>query len=106
MDRMDYFKKAGKTIILVSHALDLVRSWCDEALWLDAGLFLSADRQERSKGIRPMGSRPVPRRCCNDFQSFKLKLWLRPTLKSRLLSASQFIAHGNIGISLAERNIL
>jgi ABC-type polysaccharide/polyol phosphate transport system ATPase subunit len=38
MDRMNFFKKQGKTIILVSHNLEIVRSWCDEAIWLDAGL--------------------------------------------------------------------
>lgn len=38
MDRMDHFKALGKTIILVSHALELVQSWSDEAVWLDAGL--------------------------------------------------------------------
>ena len=37
IERMNRFKKAGKTIILVSHALDLVRSWCDQAVWLHEG---------------------------------------------------------------------
>ena len=37
MERMDFFKKADKTIILVSHALETVKSWCEEAVWLDAG---------------------------------------------------------------------
>ena len=36
--RMNRFKEAGKTIILVSHALDLVRSWCDHAVWLHEGI--------------------------------------------------------------------
>jgi ABC-type polysaccharide/polyol phosphate transport system ATPase subunit len=38
MERMSSFKKQDKTIILVSHDLQLVRSWCDEAIWLDRGL--------------------------------------------------------------------
>ena len=37
MDRMNHFRGSGKTIILVSHDLPLVQSWCDEAVWLDAG---------------------------------------------------------------------
>ena len=37
MERMNYFKTVGKTIVLVSHALDMIQSWCDEAVWLDAG---------------------------------------------------------------------
>ena len=27
----------GKTMILVSHALDLIQSWCDVAVWLHEG---------------------------------------------------------------------
>ncbi len=38
MDRMGHFKASGKTIILVSHDLELVQSWSDEAVWLDGGL--------------------------------------------------------------------
>ncbi len=38
MERMNTFKKRDKTIILVSHDLELIRSWCDEAIWLDRGL--------------------------------------------------------------------
>lgn len=38
MTLLNPFKKVGKTIILVSHALETVRTWCDETLWLDGGL--------------------------------------------------------------------
>lgn len=38
MDRMNHLKKVGKTMVLVTHDLGLVRSWCDEAIWLDGGL--------------------------------------------------------------------
>ena len=31
------FKKAGKTVILVSHAMESVRSMCDQAAWLSHG---------------------------------------------------------------------
>jgi ABC-type polysaccharide/polyol phosphate transport system ATPase subunit len=37
MERIYGFRKAGKTIIFVSHALDVVRSLCDVAVWLDHG---------------------------------------------------------------------
>jgi ABC-2 type transport system ATP-binding protein/lipopolysaccharide transport system ATP-binding protein len=37
MDRMNQFKKEGKTIILVSHDLMTVKNWCDKAMWLDEG---------------------------------------------------------------------
>jgi lipopolysaccharide transport system ATP-binding protein len=30
-------KKAGKTVILVSHSMDTVRSMCDHAAWLNKG---------------------------------------------------------------------
>ena len=32
------FKKRGKTILFVTHQLDLIQRFCDEALWLDAGV--------------------------------------------------------------------
>ena len=37
IDRMSNFKKAGKTIILVTHDLPIVERFCDQALWLDSG---------------------------------------------------------------------
>jgi len=35
--RMDEFKKSGKTILLVTHDLPIVKNWCHQALWLDGG---------------------------------------------------------------------
>ncbi|MEN3009739.1 MAG: ABC transporter ATP-binding protein [Candidatus Bipolaricaulaceae bacterium] len=35
--RMDEFKKQGKTILLVTHDLATVKSWCHQALWLNNG---------------------------------------------------------------------
>jgi len=37
MERIYSFRKAGKTIIFVSHAMEVVRSLCDVAVWLDHG---------------------------------------------------------------------
>ncbi len=37
MERIYSFRQAGKTIIFVSHALEIVRSLCDHAVWLDRG---------------------------------------------------------------------
>ncbi|MBO9373753.1 MAG: ABC transporter ATP-binding protein [Chloroflexus sp.] len=37
IDRIYNFRRAGKTIVFVSHALDVVRSLCDVAVWLDHG---------------------------------------------------------------------
>ena len=36
-DRFADFKRRGKTILLVTHSLNLVERLCDEAVWLDAG---------------------------------------------------------------------
>ncbi|MCB0309621.1 MAG: ABC transporter ATP-binding protein [Bdellovibrionales bacterium] len=36
-DRLSTLRKAGKTLLLVTHDLAAVERWCDEALWLDAG---------------------------------------------------------------------
>jgi lipopolysaccharide transport system ATP-binding protein len=37
MDRIFRFRQLGKTIIFVSHALETVRTLCDQAVWLDHG---------------------------------------------------------------------
>ena len=37
LDKFAEFKRRGKTILLVTHALSMVERFCDEALWLDAG---------------------------------------------------------------------
>lgn len=36
-ERMEAFKKQGKTILFVSHDLGAVEDWCHKALWLDGG---------------------------------------------------------------------
>ena len=38
LDKFADFKRRGKTILLVTHSLGLVERFCDEALWMDAGL--------------------------------------------------------------------
>jgi ABC-type polysaccharide/polyol phosphate transport system ATPase subunit len=37
LDKFAEFKRRGRTILLVTHALGLVERFCEEALWLDAG---------------------------------------------------------------------
>ncbi len=37
LDRMDYFRKAGKTVLFVSHDPQLVQRFCNRALWLEGG---------------------------------------------------------------------
>ena len=37
LDKFAEFRRRGKTIVLVTHTLDLVTRLCDEAAWLDAG---------------------------------------------------------------------
>jgi ABC-type polysaccharide/polyol phosphate transport system ATPase subunit len=38
LDKFAEFRRRGRTILLVTHSLDLVARFCDEALWLDAGV--------------------------------------------------------------------
>lgn len=38
MNKMNEFREAGKTIILVTHDSQAVEQWCDEALWLNNGV--------------------------------------------------------------------
>ena len=37
LDKFAEFRRRNKTILLVTHSLDLVEKFCDEALWLDSG---------------------------------------------------------------------
>ena len=37
LDKFAEFKRRGKTILLVTHALGLVERFCDEAVWMDGG---------------------------------------------------------------------
>ena len=37
LDKFAEFKRRGKTILLVTHALPMVERFCDDALWLDHG---------------------------------------------------------------------
>jgi ABC-type polysaccharide/polyol phosphate transport system ATPase subunit len=39
-DRMEYFRKSGATVLLVSHSVDLIRSLCQRALLLEHGKVL------------------------------------------------------------------
>src|SRR6185369_4266236 len=37
LDKFADFRRRGKTVLLVTHMLDLVTRFCDEAIWLDHG---------------------------------------------------------------------
>jgi len=37
LDKFAEFRRRGRTVILVTHSLDLVERFCEEALWLDEG---------------------------------------------------------------------
>ena len=38
LDKFAEFRRKGRTVLLVTHSLDLVTRFCDEALWLDTGV--------------------------------------------------------------------
>jgi len=50
LDKFAEFKRRGKTILLVTHALGLVERFCDDALWLDAGHVRGAGDPKRIVG--------------------------------------------------------
>jgi len=37
LDKFAEFRQRGKTVVIVTHSLDLVTRFCDQAVWLDAG---------------------------------------------------------------------
>ena len=45
-DKMDEFKKSGKTILFVSHAVTQMSSFCDKVLWLHHGNLLGVAKPE------------------------------------------------------------
>jgi lipopolysaccharide transport system ATP-binding protein len=45
-DRIARFKSEGKTIMLVSHETEVVREFCDEALWLSSGRIILHGRPD------------------------------------------------------------
>ena len=61
--KFDEFRRSGRTIVIVTHSLDMVTRFCDEAIWLDQGhvrsqgspqqvidAYLAAVAQEESAG--------------------------------------------------------
>ena len=38
LDKFSEFRRRGRTVLLVTHSLDLVTRFCDEALWIDSGV--------------------------------------------------------------------
>ena len=38
LDKFSELRRRGRTVLLVTHSLDLVARFCDEALWLDGGV--------------------------------------------------------------------
>src|SRR5262245_40704978 len=38
LDKFADFRRRGRTVLLVTHSLDLVARFCDEAVWLDQGI--------------------------------------------------------------------
>jgi ABC-type polysaccharide/polyol phosphate transport system ATPase subunit len=38
LDKFAEFRRRGKTVLIVTHSLDLVTRFCDKALWLDGGV--------------------------------------------------------------------
>jgi ABC-type polysaccharide/polyol phosphate transport system ATPase subunit len=50
LDKFAEFRRRGKTILLVTHSLNLVERFCDEALWLDQGRAMSHGDPKRVVG--------------------------------------------------------
>src|SRR5207244_2860434 len=50
LDKFAEFRRRGRTILLVTHSLNLVERFCDEALWLDEGRALAHGDPKRVVG--------------------------------------------------------
>lgn len=59
IDRMLAFRRAGKTMVCVSHSMDTLRKMCDRAMWLDRGQVILQGTLEEV--IAAYQGRSVPR---------------------------------------------
>jgi ABC-type polysaccharide/polyol phosphate transport system ATPase subunit len=50
LDKFAEFKRSNKTILLVTHSLNLIERFCDEAIWLDNGRAMSHGDPKRVVG--------------------------------------------------------
>jgi ABC-type polysaccharide/polyol phosphate transport system ATPase subunit len=50
LDKFAEFKRRGRTILLVTHSLDMIEKYCDEAIWIDHGEKLSEGDPKRVVG--------------------------------------------------------
>jgi ABC-type polysaccharide/polyol phosphate transport system ATPase subunit len=50
LDKFAEFKRSNKTILLVTHSLNLIERFCDEALWLDGGRAMTHGDPKRVVG--------------------------------------------------------
>jgi ABC-type polysaccharide/polyol phosphate transport system ATPase subunit len=50
LDKFAEFRRRNKTILLVTHSLNLVEKFCDEAIWIDAGHAMSHGDPKRVVG--------------------------------------------------------
>jgi len=74
LDKFAEFRRRGKTVLLVTHSLNMVTRFCDEALWLDAGVvraqgdpkrvidtyLLDVARAENAALAEPKAQLPIP----------------------------------------------
>ena len=44
--KMRQFQEQGKTIILVSHSMEAVKSFCNRVIWMDKGTMRAEGRPE------------------------------------------------------------
>ena len=72
LDKFAEFRRRSKTILLVTHSLNLVERFCDEALWLDGGR--SGPRRSPARRRRPTSPTSRSRRSAT---------WPRPTPRRR-----------------------
>ena len=84
LDKFGEFKRRGKTILLVTHSLQLVERFCDEALWLDSGRIRGAGDPRRVVGPRRKSSlRPMPGRMKRSRRSRRQKPLRSPRPRCR-----------------------
>ena len=74
IEKMEQFRREGKTILFVSHSLFTVKAFCTKALWIDDGVVMDYGElgdNENSAGNKPKNrGEPMADFCRTRFGTF------------------------------------
>lgn len=85
LDRMNEFRRQGKTVFFVSHSLGQVREFCEEAMWFEYGILRAHGKTEEVL--------PMYQKFLSDFQ--KMDRAQRENYKNQTIAAQMEMIRKN-----------